>query len=99
MKDKTLEEIIKGVVALLKNKEGLYHGWFALTIDKYGYTYTAWACLNPPEFSDYDLERTRTPIFHRETPLDAMCELLDWLVEWDKNGRKYKKYSRAENEN
>ncbi len=92
MENKTLDVIIEEVMGLLKNKSGMYHGWFTLTTDKYGgWLYSAWACLNPPDDRE-DLNRTKAPHFEGETPNEAMTKLLNWLIEWDKNGREYKKF-------
>lgn len=94
--NKSLEEVIESCVSLLKNDEGIYHGWFTLTCDKYGYGwYSAWATLNPP---DTDIEfkyiRSITPIFEGDSPTEAMNSLMDWLIEWKNNGQKYKEYEK-----
>lgn len=90
--NKSLEEVIENCHSLLKNNEGMYHGWFTLTCDKYGYGwFSAWATLNPPE-SDIDFKyiRSITPIFEGESALEVMTSLMDWLIEWRNTGQKYK---------
>ena len=84
-----LEEILKKCQEILNNETGLYHGWYNLTLSKYG-THVAWAVMNPPEGAPLELNRTLSSHHYGETASEAALNLMEELKSWNEQGRPFK---------
>jgi predicted house-cleaning noncanonical NTP pyrophosphatase (MazG superfamily) len=92
----SLDAVLSECHRILKNPTGLYHGWFTLTVTKYG-TFVARAVKNPSEFSDDDLGRSPTRHHYGSSMLEASLALLGELREWELAGRPFDTWKDIDN--
>ena len=82
----TLEQILDECQEILENKSGMHHGWYNISITKYGTPY-AYAVMNPSEDDPIDVCRTMTSHHYGHTVTESAMKLLEELREWNSRGR------------
>jgi hypothetical protein len=86
-----LENTLLECEKILQNDSGLYHGWFTLSVSKYG-TYVAYAVMNPSENSDEKYCRTMSKHHLGNSMKKVAKDLLKELQEWELAGKPFLEY-------